>query len=126
MRTFLPYTNDAKTVKNPKYEVLKNRTNSFFFQLRARTGDIIITSKAFDQKVDCINTLNAMREDADFDFQELHDKQRRLYSFNVVNHKEELIAQSEKYTTKIGRGNGIMSVMRLVCEAPIQDMTSPY
>ncbi len=123
MRTFLPYTQEVKVVKNPKYEVLKDRKNNYFFQLRARTGDIIITSKAYEGKNECMKRLSALREEADFDFQEFHDKQRKLYYFNVVNHNEELIAHSENYTTKIGRGNGIMSVMRIVCDAPVQDMT---
>lgn len=124
MRTFLTYTNEATAIKNPKYQVMRDREKKFYFHLKARTGDVIITSKAYEDKNMCITALNSLKDEANFNFNELDDKSRKLYSFEVVNHEDELIAQSENYTTKIGRGNGIMSVMRIVCDAPVEDMTS--
>ena len=124
MRTFLTYTNEASVIKNPKYQVMRDRDKKFYFHLKARTGDVIITSKPYECKDACVDALNSIKEEADFNFNELEDKSKKLYSFEVVNHADELIASSENYTTRIGRGNGIMSVMRIVCQAPVEDMTA--
>ena len=124
MRTFLTYTNEASVIKNPKYQVMRDRDKKFYFHLKARTGDVIITSKPYECKDSCVEALNSIKEEADFNFNELEDKSKKLYSFEVVNHADELIASSENYTTRIGRGKGILSVMRIVCHAPVEDMTA--
>ena len=124
MRTFLTYTNESNVIKNPKYQVMRDRDKKYYFHLKARTGDVIITSKAFEDKDTCVEALASMKDEADFNFNELEDKSKKLYFFQVVNHNDDLIAFSENYTTRIGRGNGIMSVMRIVCDAPVEDMTA--
>jgi len=121
MRTV--FINQEPAVKNPKYQIIREGERKYFFKLCARNGEVIITSRNFPTKEACLQTIDSFQENEDFNFVEKKDRNKKLYYFIVTNNDEELIAHSEMYTTKIGRGNGIMAVMKIICDAPTEDIT---
>ena len=122
MKTLLLYEKDT-ILKNPKYQVLKDRDGLYYFRLCARNGEIILTGNSFQDKTNCFEDVNALKLKGDFKFVEKDDPDRRLYHFQIENNESIVVGSSEMYTTKIGRGNGIMSVMKIICDAPTEDIT---
>ncbi len=123
MTGFVLFDEPGTTLKNPKYQILKNREGKYFFRLFARNGEIILNSRDFDEKQSCLSSLDAIRLEGNFNFVEMEDLDKNLFYFEVTNHNQKLVGTSEMYTTKIGRGNGIMSVMKIICDAPSEDLT---
>ena len=122
MGSYVMFAERDTVLKNPKYQILSNRAGSCYFRLCARNGEIVLTSVGFQTKSDCLEALTQMRDEGDFNFVETQDNKRKLFSFSVRanNHRE--LGRSENYTTKLGRGNGIMSVMKIICDAPTEDL----
>ena len=122
MKTLLLYEKDS-IIKNPKYQVLKDRGGEYYFRLCARNGEIILTGNPYQNKKYCFDAVNSLKLEGDFNFIEKEDGERKLYYFHIVQDNGSIIGSSEMYSTKIGRGNGIMSVMKIICEAPTEDIT---
>jgi len=122
MKTLLLYEKDS-IIKNPKYQVLKDRGGEYYFRLCARNGEIILTGNPYQNKKYCLDAVNSLKLEGDFNFIEKEDRERKLYYFHLVQDNGSIIGSSEMYSTKIGRGNGIMSVMKIICDAPTEDIT---
>lgn len=122
IKTLLLYEKDS-LIKNPKYQVLKDRAGEYYFRLCARNGEIILTGKAHENKKYCFDEIYSLKLKGDFNFIEKKDGERKLYFFHLAHDDGSIIGSSEMYSTKIGRGNGIMSVMKIICDAPTEDMT---
>ncbi len=122
MKTLLLYEEDS-LIKNPKYQVLKDRAGESYFRLCARNGEIILTGNPYQNKKYCLDAVNSLKLEGDFNFIEKEDGERKLYYFHIVQDNGSIIGSSEMYSTKIGRGNGIMSVMKIICDAPTEDIT---
>ena len=122
MKTLLLYEKDS-ILKNPKYQVLKDREGEYYFRLCARNGEIILASKPYENKKYCFDAINSLKLEGDFKFIEKEDEERKLYYFHLTHDDGSIIGSSEMYSSKIGRGNGILSVMKIICDAPTEDIT---
>ena len=76
MKTLLLYEKDA-ILKNPKYEVLKDREGMYYFRLCARNGEIILTGNSFRNKKDCLEDINTLKLQGDFNFVEGNDPNKK-------------------------------------------------
>ena len=56
--------NGFETVKNPKFELYKDKADEFRFRLKARNGEIIIASEGYKQKSNCLNGINSVKTNA--------------------------------------------------------------
>ena len=55
---------DAKPVKNPKFELYKDKNGAFRFRLRARNGEIILNSSSYTTKASCKNGIASVIKNA--------------------------------------------------------------
>ncbi len=60
MKTLLLYEKDS-LIKNPKYQVLKDRAGEYYFRLCARNGEIILASKPYENKKYCFDAINSLK-----------------------------------------------------------------
>ena len=67
MKTLLLYEKDS-LIKNPKYQVLKDRAGEYYFRLCARNGEIILTGMAHENKKYCFDAINSLKLTGDFNF----------------------------------------------------------
>ena len=123
MVSYEVYEERDTVLRNPKYQILNSRKGSFYFRLCARNGEIVLTSVNYGSKPDCIDALARVKDQADFNSVETKDETKKLFSFMVKTKDQQIVGYSENYTTKLGRGNGIMSVMKIICDAPAEDLT---
>ena len=55
---------DFVTVKNPKFEMYKDKAGEFRFRLKARNGQIIAVSEGYTTKASCENGIASVQKNA--------------------------------------------------------------
>ncbi len=57
-------TISSESLKNPKYELYKDKAGEFRFRLKASNGEIIAASEGYSTKGSCINGISSIKENA--------------------------------------------------------------
>lgn len=52
------------TLKNPKYEIYKDKAGEFRFRLRAKNGQIILSGEGYGTKANCKNGIESIGKNA--------------------------------------------------------------
>ena len=55
---------DFETQKNPKFEMYVDKAGEYRFRLKARNGEIIVTSEGYKAKAGCLNGIESVRKNA--------------------------------------------------------------
>ena len=62
--SFVPGDDPAHTVSNPKFEMSLDNNGFYTFVLKARNGEIILTSGTYKSKQGCLNGIESVRKNA--------------------------------------------------------------
>lgn len=54
----------AGQAKNPKFEVYADKKGEFRFRLKARNGEIVLSSQGYKTKASCLNGVESVRSNA--------------------------------------------------------------
>lgn len=110
-------------MKNPKFEVYKDKRGEFRFRLNAKNGQAILASEGYSSKAGCLNGIESVKknsaDEARFDKQTAKNGQ---FYFNLKARNGEVIGKSEMYKSTSGRDNGINSVMTNAAQAPTDEL----
>ena len=111
-------------MENPKFQVFRStQNNQFYFRLRARNGEIILSSEGYINKIDCLNGIKSVKVNAPYDYNYRRNGQFVNFYFTLHASNGQVIGKSETYTTAVARDNGIAAVKRDAPTAPIEDLT---
>ncbi|MBE6575380.1 MAG: DUF1508 domain-containing protein [Ruminococcaceae bacterium] len=55
---------EQATLKNPKYELYKDKAGEFRFRLRAKNGQIILSGEGYGTKANCKNGIESIGKNA--------------------------------------------------------------
>ncbi|MBP5313216.1 MAG: YegP family protein [Clostridia bacterium] len=55
---------DAKAVKHPKFVITMDKSGKYRFNLKAKNGEIILSSQGYTTKDTCINGINSVKKNA--------------------------------------------------------------
>ena len=111
-------------MNNPKFQIHTGKDAQYYFRLRAKNGEIILSSEGYVSKSGCQNGITAVKENAPQD-----QRYRRKTAadgqsyFVLVAANGEVIGVSEMYTTERRRDDGIEAVKTTAPDAPIEDVT---
>ncbi len=104
-----------------KFEIKKDTSGQFRFNLKATNGQVILSSEAYRQKPSCENGIESVRknsqDDANFDRKDADGN----YRFNLRATNTLIIGVSESYNTAAAMENGIASVKRNAPDADVED-----
>ena len=53
-----------ETETNPKFEIYEDKAGEFRFRLKARNGEIILSSEGYKAKASCKNGIESVRKNA--------------------------------------------------------------
>lgn len=53
-----------EAVKHPKFVVTQDKVGKFRFNLKAKNGEIVLSSQGYESKVSCINGINSVKKNA--------------------------------------------------------------
>ena len=54
----------AEAVKHPRFEVYNDKAGEFRFRLKARNGEIILSSEGYKEKKTCLNGIESVKKNA--------------------------------------------------------------
>lgn len=103
---------------------LKSGKGGFTFNLKARNGQVILTSERYTTKAAAEKGINSVRKhsQSDKNFDRRTAKDGSPY-FVLVAANGEVIGTSELYSSSAGRDNGIASVKTNGATAVLRDKT---
>jgi len=106
-----------------KYEVKKASDGQYFFNLKAGNGEIILTSERYKAKASATNGIESVRKNAPIDAR--YD--RRVSSNNkpyfvLRAGNNEVIGQSELYSSAAAMENGITAVKAAAPTTTVEDL----
>lgn len=107
-----------------KFEITKRKNGEFQFNLKARNGEIILTSEGYVTKAGCINGIESVISNSinEQRFEKKVATNDKFY-FNLKAVNGQVVGTSQMYATEAGRDKGIASVMTNAPIAKIVDLT---
>ena len=109
-----------------KFEIIQNQENGkFFFHLKAKNGQIILSSQGYTGKPACKKGVESVRtnaaDKANFEVKESKDGK---HYFNLIAANKQVVGTSQMYKGMDGVEKGINSVMTNAPEAPVEDLAA--
>ncbi len=109
-------------MENAKFQVFKGTNQQFYYHLKARNGEKILSGEGYTTKQNCLNGIASVKANAPYDSRYERKDHVSNYTFNLKAANGEIIGRSENYTTAAGRNNGIDAVKRDAPGAPVEDL----
>ena len=108
------------------FEVFKNDSGKFYFNLKASNGQVILSSQGYAAKTGAMNGVQSVINHAtnDANFERAEAKDGRVY-FNLKASNGQVIGKSQMYKAATGMENGIASVKKNATgDAAVNDLTA--
>ncbi|MCB0618778.1 MAG: YegP family protein [Saprospiraceae bacterium] len=109
-----------------KFEIFQSAKNQeYYFNLKAKNGQVILSSEGYKQKASAKNGIESVRKNATDDncYDIRQAKDGRSYFCLCSTNKQE-IGRSQMYKSRSGLKNGIESVKTNAPEAEVVDLTA--
>jgi hypothetical protein len=110
-------------MENPKFTIFKGSNQQYYFNLKARNGEKILSSEGYITNAGCRTGIASVKINAPFDNRYERKDGINNFTFNLKAANGEVIGRSENYITRTGRENGIEAVKKDAPNAPIEDLT---
>ncbi len=109
---------------HPAFTIIRSKDDEFHFNLTAKNAQVILTSQQYTTKAACVKGLESVKSNANDEghFEKKEAKDGRYY-FVVKAANQQVIGNSQMYTTESARDNGIKSVMDNAPSAAVVDET---
>lgn len=107
-----------------KFEVWKSPKNKkFYFNLKARNGQVILTSQGYANKAGAKNGIKSVAKNSanDASFEKKVAKNGK-HHFNLLSSNKKIVASSQMYASKSSMEAGIRSVKRVAPEAVVVEI----
>lgn len=106
------------------YEIKKAKNGQYYFNLKARNGEIILTSEMYVSKASAENGIASVQSNSPQESQ--YDLRRNIknepyFVLKAKNHQ--IIGVSESYSSEAAAKNGIASVTKNGPTTVIKDLT---
>ncbi len=107
-----------------KFILTKRVNNEYQFNLKAKNGEIILSSEGYTTKANCLNGIESVKKNAanENNFERKTAKNEKFY-FNLKATNGQIIGTSQMYASESGRDNGIKSVTVNAPEAEVDDQS---
>ncbi|MFV0238040.1 MAG: YegP family protein [Flavobacteriales bacterium] len=100
------------------------KSGEFYFRLKAKNGQIILSSQGYTTKAACQNGIDSVKTNSQnkdrFDKKEVKGNKFR---FNLKSSNGQIVGSSQNYESEAGCDNGIQSVITNAKDAEVKDLT---
>lgn len=109
--------------KKIMFELYKDKAGEFRFRLKAKNGQIILSSEGYTQKANCINGIESVQKNALIETRfDIKNTVSGKWMFNLLAANGQIIGTSQQYVEMSGVKNGIRSVMTNAPTAEIHEI----
>lgn len=106
-----------------KFEIYKDTQGEYRFRLKARNGEIILSSEWYSSKEACYHGIESVKENSSKkEAFEIKASSHSSYHFDLKAWNGRIIGVSQIYHSKNSAENGIESVMHNAPEAEIKEL----
>jgi uncharacterized protein YegP (UPF0339 family) len=107
------------------FEIFKSESgDKFYFRLKAKNGQIILSSQGYASKSGCVNGIESVKKNADQDdCYERKEASNGKVHFNLLAQNKQVIGKSQMYASSASMENGISSVKNNAPGAEVKDLT---
>ena len=107
------------------FEIFQSeKTKEFYFRLRAKNAQTILSSEGYKSKASCKNGIRSVQKNAAAEnFNLLKAKNGKVY-FTIEARNGEVVGKSQMYKSTGGRSKGIASVINNARNAETKDLTA--
>ncbi len=100
------------------------KSGEFYFRLKAKNGQIILSSEGYTTKAACQNGIESVKKNSqDVPRFEKKETESGKFRFNLKSTNGQVVGTSQNYESEAGRDNGIQSVMTNAKDAEVKDLT---
>jgi uncharacterized protein YegP (UPF0339 family) len=99
-------------------------SKKFHFRLKAKNGEIILTSQGYAQRSSAENGIESVSKNASEDNFEMKKASDGREYFVLKASNGQVIGQSQMYKSHSGCSNGVQSVIRNAKEGGVKDLTA--
>lgn len=105
-----------------KFEIKKDKSDQFRFNLKATNGQVILSSEAYTTRAACDNGIASVRTNSQDDgrYDRKTAKDGSPY-FNLKASNGQVIGSSEMYSSSAAMENGIASIKSNAPDAKVDD-----
>ena len=107
-----------------KFEIKKDKAGEFRFNLKARNGQVILSSEGYKLRGNCLKGIESVRKNSQVD--ERYDRKEvgSGYRFNLEATNGQVIGTSEVYNSLAAMEKGILSVKTNAPDATVDEKSS--
>ncbi|RMG69345.1 MAG: DUF1508 domain-containing protein [Bacteroidetes bacterium] len=108
------------------FEVYQSeKSGEFYFRLKAKNGQVILTSEGYSSKSAAMNGVESVKKNAADDARfEMKTASNGKFHFSLKAANHQVIGKSQMYATESGAKNGIESVKNNAPGAEVKDLTA--
>lgn len=108
-----------------KFELFKGQNDKVYFRLKARNGQVILTSQGYSNKSGAKNGIESVQKNChDDNCYEIKEAKNGKPFFNLIAANKQIIGNSQMYATMASLRSGIASVKKVAPEARVEDLTA--
>lgn len=101
------------------------KSKEFYFRLKARNGQVILSSEGYSNKSGAQNGIESVKKNAGDDNRfERKVAANGKHHFNLKAANGQIIGSSQMYASKDSMENGIESVRKNAAEGEVKDLTA--
>lgn len=95
------------------FEIRENKNAEYYYVLKARNGEVILTGEGCSTKASCENTIESVRKNSFYEerFVKMFSKDEKPY-FILKAGNGQIVGKSRHYNSVASRDNGIESVRK--------------
>jgi len=108
-----------------KFEIFKNNRNKkFYFNLKSRNGQVVLTSEGCPNKATVKKCITAVRKNCSNEkWIETKVNKKGVHTFNIVNTKKTVVGKSKSYNSEVTMKKGMKAVVRASATETVVDLT---
>lgn len=112
-------------MKNPKFQIYKDKSGQFRYRLRAGNGEIVLTSgEGYTTKQGAQNGIESVQKNAANETRyERKEAKNGEHYFVLKAVNAQIIGMSEMYKATSGRNKGVQVIQKVAPGAPTEDLT---
>ena len=106
------------------YELKKDSSGQFRFNLKAGNGEVILSSESYTQKESALAGIESVRTNgpSESNYEKKTSSSNQPY-FVLKAQNGQVIGRSEMYSSEAARNNGIASVQKNCTSKEVKDLT---
>lgn len=108
-----------------KFEIFKGQNDKVYFRLKARNGQVVLTSQGYSSKAGAKNGIESVQNNCgDDNCYEVKEAKNGKPFFNLLATNKQVIGNSQMYASMSSLRSGIAAVKKAGSAARVEDLTS--